>query len=129
LVNPFLNTTNTLLAPHLNAEVAQSKAVSPAPSTITLPKIYKFFSEKQATEAKWLKRLGRIDTEHVRWRLNSCTGGGRHQVTLHTTNFRSAVLFHQKRKIVDDYDQTYCRRWNVRLQKQSFRLKKQGSSI
>lgn len=38
LVNPFLKTTNTLLAPHLKAEVAQSKAVSPAPSTITLPR-------------------------------------------------------------------------------------------
>lgn len=37
LVNPFLNTTYTLLAPHLRADVAQSKAVSPAPSTITLP--------------------------------------------------------------------------------------------
>ena len=36
LVNPFLNTTNTLLAPHRSAEVAQSNAVSPAPSTITL---------------------------------------------------------------------------------------------
>ena len=37
LVKPFLKTTKTFLAPHLKAEVAQSKAVSPAPSTITLP--------------------------------------------------------------------------------------------
>lgn len=36
-VNPFLNTTKTLLAPHLSADVAQSKAVSPAPRTMTLP--------------------------------------------------------------------------------------------
>lgn len=37
LVNPFLKATKTLLAPHLNAEVQQSNAVSPAPRTITLP--------------------------------------------------------------------------------------------
>ena len=37
LVNPFLKTTKTLLAPQRRAEVAQSKAVSPAPSTMTLP--------------------------------------------------------------------------------------------
>lgn len=37
LVKPFLNTTKTRLAPHLSADVAQSNAVSPAPSTITLP--------------------------------------------------------------------------------------------
>lgn len=37
LVNPFLNTTYTLLAPHVRADVAQSKAVSHAPSTIILP--------------------------------------------------------------------------------------------
>ena len=37
LVNPLRKTTNTLLAPHLSADVAQSNAVSPAPSTITLP--------------------------------------------------------------------------------------------
>ena len=36
LVNPLRNTTKTLLAPHLRAEVAQSNAVSPAPSTSTL---------------------------------------------------------------------------------------------
>ena len=37
LVNPFLNTTNTRLAPHRSADVAQSNAVSPAPNTITVP--------------------------------------------------------------------------------------------
>lgn len=37
LEKPFRKTTNTLVAPHLSAEVAQSKAVSPAPRTITLP--------------------------------------------------------------------------------------------
>ena len=37
LMKPFLKTTKTLLAPHLRAEVAQSKAVSPAPRTITVP--------------------------------------------------------------------------------------------
>ncbi len=37
LTNPFRNTTKTLLAPHLKAEVAQSKAVSPAPRTTTVP--------------------------------------------------------------------------------------------
>ena len=37
LVNPFLNTTNTFLAPQRRAEVQQSKAVSPAPSTIAVP--------------------------------------------------------------------------------------------
>lgn len=34
---PLRNTTKTFLAPHRNADVAQSKAVSPAPSTMTLP--------------------------------------------------------------------------------------------
>ena len=34
---PFLNTTKTRLAPQRSAEVAQSKAVSPAPKTITVP--------------------------------------------------------------------------------------------
>ena len=34
---PLRNTTNTLRAPHLRADVAQSNAVSPAPRTITLP--------------------------------------------------------------------------------------------
>ena len=37
LLKPFRNTTNTFLAPHLNADVAQSIAVSPAPNTITIP--------------------------------------------------------------------------------------------
>lgn len=37
LVNPFLKTTNTLLAPQRSADVAQSKAVSPAPRTMTTP--------------------------------------------------------------------------------------------
>ena len=37
LVKPFLNTTNTLLAPQRSADVQQSNAVSPAPSTITTP--------------------------------------------------------------------------------------------
>lgn len=37
LVKPFLKVTKTLVAPHLRADVAQSKAVSPAPSTNTLP--------------------------------------------------------------------------------------------
>lgn len=36
-MKPRLKTTKTLLAPHLRAEVAQSKAVSPAPRTMTLP--------------------------------------------------------------------------------------------
>lgn len=36
-VHPFRNTTKTFLAPHRSAEVAQSKAVSPAPSTMTVP--------------------------------------------------------------------------------------------
>ena len=40
LVNPFLNTTNTRLAPHLKAEVQQSNAVSPAPRTITFPESF-----------------------------------------------------------------------------------------
>lgn len=38
LVNPFLKTTKTFFAPHLSAEVAQSKAVSPAPRTTTFPR-------------------------------------------------------------------------------------------
>lgn len=38
LVNPFLKTTNTRRAPQRRAEVAQSKAVSPAPRTITVPR-------------------------------------------------------------------------------------------
>lgn len=37
LLNPLLKTTNTFLAPHLSADVAQSKAVSPAPKTTTVP--------------------------------------------------------------------------------------------
>jgi len=37
LVKPLRNTTNTFLAPQRSAEVAQSNAVSPAPSTTTLP--------------------------------------------------------------------------------------------
>ncbi|CAG0921809.1 unnamed protein product [Notodromas monacha] len=37
LVKPLRKTTKTLLAPHRRAEVAQSKAVSPAPRTMTLP--------------------------------------------------------------------------------------------
>ena len=37
LVKPFLNTTKTRFAPLRSAEVAQSKAVSPAPRTITVP--------------------------------------------------------------------------------------------
>ena len=37
LVKPFLKITKTLQAPHLRADVAQSKAVSPAPKTMTLP--------------------------------------------------------------------------------------------
>ena len=37
LVNPFRNTTNTFLAPQRSADVAQSKAVSPAPNTIQVP--------------------------------------------------------------------------------------------
>lgn len=37
LVKPLRKTTNTFLAPHLRADVAQSKAVSPAPRTTTLP--------------------------------------------------------------------------------------------
>ena len=37
LLNPLRNTTNTLRAPQRRAEVAQSKAVSPAPSTTTVP--------------------------------------------------------------------------------------------
>lgn len=37
LVKPFLKHTNTRLAPQRRAEVAQSKAVSPAPKTITTP--------------------------------------------------------------------------------------------
>lgn len=36
-VKPPLKTKKTLLAPHLRADVAQSKAVSPAPRTITFP--------------------------------------------------------------------------------------------
>lgn len=36
-VKPFLNTTNTRFAPHRRADVAQSKAVSPAPRTRTTP--------------------------------------------------------------------------------------------
>lgn len=36
-LKPLRNTTNTFFAPHRRAEVAQSNAVSPAPSTITLP--------------------------------------------------------------------------------------------
>ncbi|QQP51182.1 Dihydropyrimidine dehydrogenase [Caligus rogercresseyi] len=35
--NPFRKTTKTLFAPHRIAEVAQSKAVSPAPRTMTSP--------------------------------------------------------------------------------------------
>ena len=38
LVKPFLKTTNTFFAPHRRADVAQSKAVSPAPSTIAVPR-------------------------------------------------------------------------------------------
>jgi len=38
LVKPFRKTTKTFLAPHRRAEVAQSKAVSPAPRMITLPR-------------------------------------------------------------------------------------------
>ena len=37
LLKPLRNTIKTFLAPHRKADVAQSKAVSPAPSTITLP--------------------------------------------------------------------------------------------
>ena len=37
-VKPFLKMTNTLFAPQRRADVAQSKAVSPAPSTITVPR-------------------------------------------------------------------------------------------
>lgn len=37
LVNPFLKTTKTRWAPQRKADVAQSKAVSPAPRTITVP--------------------------------------------------------------------------------------------
>ena len=37
LLNPLRKTTKTLLAPQRKAEVAQSKAVSPAPKTITVP--------------------------------------------------------------------------------------------
>ena len=37
VVKPFLNVRNTRFAPHRRADVAQSKAVSPAPSTITFP--------------------------------------------------------------------------------------------
>lgn len=37
LVKPRRKTTYILLAPHRIAEVAQSKAVSPAPNTITFP--------------------------------------------------------------------------------------------
>jgi hypothetical protein len=36
-LKPLRNTTNTFFAPHRRAEVAQSNAVSPAPSTTTLP--------------------------------------------------------------------------------------------
>ena len=36
-IKPFRKATKTLLAPHLIAEVAQSKAVSPAPRTTTFP--------------------------------------------------------------------------------------------
>ena len=36
-VNPFLNTTYTRFAPQRRADVAQSNAVSPHPSTTTLP--------------------------------------------------------------------------------------------
>ena len=36
-VKPLRKTTNTFLAPQRRAEVAQSKAVSPAPSTTTVP--------------------------------------------------------------------------------------------
>lgn len=39
LTKPFLKTTNTRRAPQRKADVAQSKAVSPAPSTITAPRI------------------------------------------------------------------------------------------
>lgn len=34
---PLRKTTKTLRAPQRNADVAQSKAVSPAPNTITVP--------------------------------------------------------------------------------------------
>lgn len=37
LLNPFLKTTKTRFAPQRNADVAQSKAVSPAPKTTTVP--------------------------------------------------------------------------------------------
>ena len=37
----FLKITKTLLAPHLRAEVAQSNAVSPAPSTANVEKVEK----------------------------------------------------------------------------------------
>lgn len=36
-VNPFRKMTKTRRAPHRMADVAQSKAVSPAPRTTTLP--------------------------------------------------------------------------------------------
>ena len=37
LVKPFLNTMYTFFAPQRRADVAQSNAVSPTPSTITFP--------------------------------------------------------------------------------------------
>ena len=37
LVKPFLKTTYTFLAPQRSADVAQSKAVSPAPRTMAVP--------------------------------------------------------------------------------------------
>ena len=39
LVKPFLNMIYTFFAPHRRADVAQSNAVSPTPSTITFPYI------------------------------------------------------------------------------------------
>lgn len=43
----LLKTTKTFLAPQRNADVAQSKAVSPAPKTKTVP--YREGSVEQAT--------------------------------------------------------------------------------
>ena len=37
LLNPLRKTTKTRLAPQRKADVAQSKAVSPAPKTMTVP--------------------------------------------------------------------------------------------
>ena len=43
LTNPFLKTTKTRFAPHLRAEVAQSKAVSPAPRVEIKYRLITFF--------------------------------------------------------------------------------------